>query len=101
MDSDLDRSTTVGTGRTTANATGTRHGGVGHTAPVHNSHMANVLDPRVPTGSGAGVNQSAVGNGRTGATTGATGTNYGPHSSKLMNKASQLSQDQPKGCLLT
>ena len=80
MDSDLDRSTTVGTGRTTANATGTRTGVAG-TAPVHNSRVANTLDPRVP-GSGPSLNEG-VGAGRSGP---ASGT-HGPHRSNLMNKA--------------
>jgi len=79
IDSDLDSSRTVGSGpghtthtaNTTGGYTGAGTGVIGssgtHGAPVHNSNVANKLDPRVPTGT----------TGTTGTThTGTTGTGY-------------------------
>jgi hypothetical protein len=122
VDSDLDSSRTVGSGPghtttggytgTGTGVTGTSHSTTGtHGAPVHNSNVANTLDPRVPTGSstthtgttGTGytgqhtTNTSGAGTGThlgntPGHHTGTTGgishsTNAGPHNSNIANKA--------------
>ncbi|KAF3934409.1 hypothetical protein ABW19_dt0203284 [Dactylella cylindrospora] len=101
VDSDRDGSRTVGTGNTYGSntGTGTTMGttGQGYTSTgygPHDSSLANKMDPRVDSTTGA-TNTRTMGNtGTTGMTgmTGMTGsgynqsTNYGPHDSNLANK---------------
>jgi hypothetical protein len=115
IDSDLDNSRTTGTANTahtTGGYTGAGSGVIGsqshttgtHAQPVHNSGIANKLDPRVNTGT-AGTTGATHTTGTTGAGTGThagnhsgshhTGTtgglshstNAGPHDSNMANKA--------------